>query len=52
MTIDKKSNLAHIVQYEAKAYSLNKKISKREKMKSKAHIDFLVEYDNINIFLI
>ena len=50
--IDKKSNLAHIIQYKAKAYSLNKNISKKKKMRIKAHIDFLVSYDSINIFLI
>ena len=50
--IDKKSNLAHIIQYEAEAYSLNKNISKKKKMRIKTHIDFLVNYDSINIFLI
>ena len=52
MIIDKKLNLIHIVKYKAKTYLLNKNISKRKKMKSKAHIDFFVKYNNINIFLI
>ena len=52
MTINKKSNFAYIIQYEAKAYSLNKNISKKKKMRIKTHIDFLVDYDSINIFLI
>ena len=52
MITDKKSNLIHIVRYEAKAYFLNKDISRKKKMRSKTHLDFLIEYDNINIFLI
>ena len=47
---DSKSNLAHIIQYESKTYSIDKHISRREKMRVKAHIGFLVEYDSINIF--
>ena len=50
--IDKKSNFVHIVQYETKIYFLNKNISKKKKMKIKTHIDFFVNYDNINIFFI
>ena len=30
MTIDKKSNLIHIVKYETKTYFLNKNISKKK----------------------
>ena len=52
MIIDKKSNLIHIIQYEAKTYSLNKNISRKEKMKSKTHLDFLIKYNSINIFFI
>ena len=52
MATDKKPNLAHIIQYEAKAYPLDKNISRKEKMRSKAHIGFLVGYDSTNIFLI
>ena len=52
MIIDKKSNLTHIIQYETKTYSLNKNISKKKKMKSKTHFDFLIKYDSINIFFI
>ena len=52
MTTDKKLNLARLVQYEAKAYLVNKNISRREKMKTRAHIDFLMSYDSTNIYLI
>ena len=52
MIIDKKSNLIHIIRYKTKIYSLNKNISKKKKMKSKTHFDFLIKYDSINIFLI
>ena len=52
MIIDKKSNLTHIIQYDSKVYFLNKNISNKEKMRTKIHIDFLVNYNNINIFLI
>ena len=52
MIIDKKSNLAHLMQYEVKAYFVDKNISRREKMKTKAHIDFLMNYDSTNIYLI
>ena len=52
MITEKKFNLAHLVQYEAKAYFVDKNISRREKMKIKAYIDFLISYDNINIYFI
>ncbi|KAG7007910.1 hypothetical protein G7Y79_00008g025480 [Physcia stellaris] len=52
MVTGKKPNLAHIVQYGAKAYPLDKHIPKKEKMRAKAHIGFLVGYDSTNIFLI
>ena len=52
MITDKKLNLAHLVQYEAKAYLVDKNISRREKMKTRAHIDFLMSYDSINIYFI
>ncbi|KAG6995781.1 hypothetical protein G7Y79_00042g078860 [Physcia stellaris] len=52
MVTGKKPNLAHIVQYGAKAYPLDKDIPKKEKMRAKAHIGFLVGYDSTNIFLI
>ena len=52
LTIDKKLNLTHLIQYESKIYSVDKAIFKREKMRSRTHIDFLVEYDNTNIYLI
>ena len=52
MIIDKKLNLAHLVQYEAKAYFVDKNISRREKMKTRTHIDFLMSYDSTNIYFI
>ena len=50
IVIGSKLNLAHLIQFEAKAYSIDKYISKKKKMKTKAHIDFFVEYENRNIF--
>ena len=38
------------MQFEAKAYSIDKDISRKKKMRAKVHIDFFVDYDNINIF--
>ena len=48
--IEKKFNLTHLVQFEAKAYSTDKHISRKKKMRVKAHIDFFVDYESINIF--
>ena len=48
--IEKKFNLIHLVQFEAKAYSTDKHISRKKKMRAKAYIDFFVDYDSINIF--
>ena len=52
MITDKKLNLTHLIQYEAKAYFVDKNISRREKMKTRAHIDFLMNYDSTNIYFI
>ena len=52
MIIDKKLNLVHLMQYEAKAYFVDKNISRREKIKIKTHINFLMNYNSINIYLI
>ena len=52
MIIDKKFNLTHLVQYEAKAFFVDKNISRREKIKTKVYIDFLMSYDSTNIHLI
>ena len=46
----RKFNLTHLIQFEIKTYFIDKHILKREKMRFKAHINFLIEYDNINIF--
>ena len=47
---EKKFNLIHLVQFEAKAYSIDKHISRKKKMRVKAYIDFFVNYESINIF--
>ena len=52
MATGKKPNLAHFVQYGAKAYPVDKEIPNLEKMRAKAHIGFLVGYDSTNIWLI
>ena len=52
MATGKKRNLAHFVQYGAKAYPVDKEISNLEKMRIKAHIDLLMSYDSTNIWLI
>ena len=41
-----------MIQYKSKAYSVDKAISKREKMRSRTYVDFLVKYDSTNIYLI
>ncbi len=50
--IEKKSNLTHLQSYECRAYFLKNIISKKNRLKSKAFIDYLVKYDFINIFRI
>ena len=50
VVIESKFNLAHLIQFKAKAYSIDKHISRKKKMKIKAHIGFFVEYDSRNIF--
>ena len=52
MIIVKKLNLTHLMQYEAKAYFVDKNISRREKMKIKTYINFLMNYDSTNVYLI
>ena len=49
MIIDQKLNLVHLVQYEAKAYLVNKNISNQKKMRIKVHIDFMMSYDSTNM---
>jgi hypothetical protein len=48
----KKSNLAHLQSYECRAYLLKNIILRKNLLKSKAFIDYLVRYDFINIFQI
>ncbi len=50
-----RSEITHLQIYDCKAFSLLKKINafkKNEKMKSRAFIEYLIEYDFINIFRI
>jgi hypothetical protein len=50
--IEKKSNLAHLQSYECRAYFLKNINSRKDRLKSKAFIDYLVKYDFTNIFRI
>jgi hypothetical protein len=45
-------SIAHLQVYGARAYPLINKIPKTEKLKSRAHIGYLVGYDSTNIFRI
>jgi hypothetical protein len=46
------SNLAHLQSYECRAYLLKNIILRKNRLKSKAFIDYLVKYDFINMFRI
>jgi hypothetical protein len=50
--IEKKSNLTHLQSYECRAYFLKNIISRKNRLKSKTFIKYLVRYDFINIFRI
>jgi hypothetical protein len=50
--IEKKSNLSHLQSYECKAYFLKNIISRKDRLKSKAFIDYFVKYNFTNIFRI
>ncbi len=50
--IEKKSNLTHLQLYECRVYFLKNIIFKKDRLKSKAFIDYLVRYDFSNIFRI
>ena len=45
-------SIAHLRVYGARAYPLDHKIPKSEKLKPRAHIGYLVGYDSTNIFRI
>jgi hypothetical protein len=49
---EKKSNLSHLQSYECRAYLLKNIISRKDRLKSKIFIDYLVRYDFTNIFRI
>jgi hypothetical protein len=48
----KKSNLAHLQSYECHVYFLKNIIFRKNRLKSRAFIDYLVKYDFTNIFKI
>jgi hypothetical protein len=48
----KKSNLTHLQSYECRAYLLKNIISRKNRLKSRAFIDYLVRYDFTKIFRI
>ncbi len=48
--IDERSKLSHLQQYDCRIYFLRHTIARKAKMKSRAMIDHLVEYDSINVF--
>ncbi len=50
--IEKKSNLSHLQSYECKTYLLKNIILRKNRLKSKAFIDYLVKYDFTNVFRI
>jgi hypothetical protein len=50
--IEKKSNLSHLQSYECQAYFLKNIISRKNRLKSRSFIDYLVKYDFMNIFRI
>jgi hypothetical protein len=50
--IEKKSNLSHLQSYECKTYFLKNIISRKNRLKSRAFINYLVKYDFTNIFRI
>ncbi len=50
--IEKKSNLSHLQSYECRAYLLKNIILRKNRLKSRTFIDYLMKYDFINIFRI
>jgi hypothetical protein len=50
--IEEKSNLTHLQSYECRTYFLKNIILRKNRLKSKAFIDYLIRYDFINIFRI
>jgi hypothetical protein len=50
--IEEKSNLSHLQSYECRAYFLKNIILRKNRLKSRTFIDYLVKYDFINIFRI
>ncbi len=50
--IEKKSNLSHLQSYDCRAYFLKNIISRKNRLKSKAFINYFVRYDFTNIFRI
>jgi hypothetical protein len=50
--IEEKSSLSHLLLYECRAYFLKNIIFRKNRLKSRAFIDYLVKYDFTNIFRI
>jgi hypothetical protein len=50
--IEEKSNLTHLQSYKCRTYLLKNIILRKNRLKSRAFIDYLVRYDFINIFRI
>lgn len=50
--LHKQPHLKHLKKYKCRAYPLIKNLPKKKKMTPKAFFDYLMSYDNTNIFLI
>ena len=49
-TTKQRSNLSHLKRYRCKAYPLDKSLPRKEKITPRAYIEFLVGYEDINIY--
>ena len=50
--IDIKFNLFHLNKFECRTYSLDKSISKKNKLRKRAYIKYFLKYNNSNIYFI
>ncbi len=48
---NKKSFLDHLRKFDCKVYLIHKNLSRKHKLASRAHIEFLIKYDSTNIFM-
>lgn len=44
--------LSYLRKFDCNIYALNKYLSRKNKLVKNTHLDFLFDYDNINIFFI